>query len=72
MKEEIIGRLDKRSIESSNISPNEKSSESHNALETYEIARCVFEVFMFAHESRSGLININAGTNRLILRLGIV
>ena len=36
-KEKITGRFDKRASESTNISSNEKSSESHNGLETNEL-----------------------------------
>ena len=64
-----MARLDKRISKSINISSNENSIEIHSSLETNETAKCVFEVLITAHEDCSGLINIDSGTNRLILRL---
>ena len=80
-----MGRLDKRVSKSNYASLKEKSSETHNNLESNvqigiqlvkngdgngnETAKFVFEVFMSAHEGCSGLINIDSGANRLILRL---
>ena len=69
-----MARLDKRVnkstiIASTIISLNEKSIEIDNILKNNETAKCLFEVLMTAHEGCSGLISIDSGANRLILRM---
>ena len=69
LKEKTLVRLDKRASKPTNISLNEKSSESHNSLDTNKVTRCMFEVLLTAHECCYGLINTDSGANRLILRM---
>ena len=62
-------RLDKCVQDSLHERSNKKVRGTYNNLEINEITRCVYEVLMSTHEGCSGLINIDSGANRLILRL---